>query len=95
MTLTLTAELEEWLGRLMLDSGSHAQANGEACVMEAVSYVAGEPPWGNRYNAAYNAAYAVFKPAYEEKLGDINKGLQASALLLLDRLIDVSAKVAA
>ena len=38
-----TMEREKWLDHIALASGSHSGPNGEACVMEAVSYVAGEP----------------------------------------------------
>lgn len=59
-----------------------AVAAAEVAAVAAANYY-------TTYDAAYNAAYPIFKAAFDEKLGDITGGLRASALLLLDRLIDV------
>lgn len=67
-----------YLEPLQLGRGSHPAPNNglvNACVMEAVSYVAGA------------AARAALAPT--------TKGLQVSALLLLDRMIDVGKKASA
>lgn len=61
-----------------------------AAEVAAVAALAAASTYGGRYDAAYEAAYPIFKAAFDEKLGDTNRGLQASALLLLDRLITVS-----
>jgi hypothetical protein len=50
---------------------------------------------GGDYDVQYAAAKAVAAPLIEEKFGDTVKALQASALLLLDRMIDVGSPVAA
>jgi hypothetical protein len=50
---------------------------------------------GGGYDAQYQAAYAAAKPLVDEKFGETTKGLQTSALLLLDRMIAVGQKVAA
>jgi hypothetical protein len=66
-----------------------AVAVAAAVAVAVAAAVAAAAPWNSTYDAAYKAAYEILKPAYEKALEPISAGLRQSALLLLDRLIDV------
>jgi hypothetical protein len=66
-----------------------AAAADAAAYKQAIEAAVDAKKAGGDYWKQRDAAYAVLYPFYKERLAEVAPGLQTSALLLLDRLIDV------
>jgi hypothetical protein len=71
MTSVLDSDPAAWLDRLELAKGAHPDANGAACVMEAVSYIAREP-WSD-HPACASPIITGFLARWQDAMDDADR----------------------
>jgi len=69
--MRLTKEKKAWLDRITLNVGSHKSLDQGACVMEAVSYIAGEP-WSDKPKCA-SGVIGAFMRRWNDDLDDAGR----------------------
>jgi hypothetical protein len=69
--LTLTPELEQWLDHLELVDGAVPGPNGQACVMQAVAYIA-EEPWTDHPECA-SPIITLFLIRWNDAMNDTDR----------------------